>query len=149
MRRRVFMAGLGTATFAWPLGTHAQQPVVGYLHSGAPEANADYVAAFRKGLGEAGYVEGRNTAIEFRWAQNDLARLPELAADLVRRRVTVIATPASVTSALAAKGATTTIPIVFSTGVDPVQAGLVSSLNRPGSNITGFTTMGVELLAKR
>jgi putative ABC transport system substrate-binding protein len=156
MRRREFITLLGGATAAqpmlWPQAARAQQPampLVGYLHSGLAEANADYVAAFRKGLSEGGYLESRNVAIEFRWAQNDLARLPELATDLVRRRVSVIATPASVASALAAKGATTAIPIVFSTGADPVQAGLVASLNRPGSNVTGFTTMGVELLAKR
>src|SRR5262249_17352300 len=127
----------------------AALPVVGYLDPGAPETTAYLVAAFRKGLSEAGYVEGRNVAIEFRWAQNDLARLPELAADLVRRRVAVIATPGSMQASLAAKVATATIPIVFSTGGDPVQTGLVASLNRPGGNITGISYMQVEIGTKR
>jgi putative ABC transport system substrate-binding protein len=124
-------------------------PVVGFLYGGSPEPFANQVAAFRKGLGEAGYVEGRNVAIEYRFAHYDNARLPELAADLVRRRVTVIATPASQTAALAAKAATTTIPIVFSIGNDPVQVGLVASLNRPGGNVTGIVSMNSELGAKR
>ncbi len=124
-------------------------PVVGYLYAGSPEPSAIQVAAFRKGLSETGYVEGRNVAIEFRWAHNEIDRLPELAADLVRRRVAVIVTPGSVTPALAAKAATTTIPIVFSSGADPVQSGLVASLNRPGGNVTGFSTMSNEIGAKR
>jgi putative ABC transport system substrate-binding protein len=152
MRRRDFIAGLGGAA-AWPGVVGAQQPampVIGYLYVGTPEANAATVVAFRKGLSEGGFVEGRNVVIEYRFAQNDSARLPELAADLVRRRVAVIATPAGGTvTALAAKAATTTIPIVFTTAGDPVQAGLVASLNRPGGNVTGVTFMNVELMPKR
>src|ERR1700687_5862112 len=115
MRRRDFIAGLGSAAM-WPIASRAQQPampVVGFLHSGSPEVSPNFVAAFRKGLSDTGYVEGRNLAIEFRWAQNDSDRLPELAADLVRRRVAVIAAPNSAGAALAAKAATTSIPIVF------------------------------------
>src|SRR5262249_24114386 len=137
---------------AWPLAARAQQPampVIGYLEAGLPEASANLVAAFRKGLSEAGYIEGRNVAIEFRWAHNENDRLPDLAADLVRRRVQMIVTPASTLAASAAKAASTTIPIVFGTGSDPVRAGLVASLNRPGGNVTGANTMSVELISKR
>jgi putative ABC transport system substrate-binding protein len=123
--------------------------VVGYLGAGAPELTPHLVAAFRKGLSEVGYVEGQNVALEFRWTHNDNNRLPELAADLVRRRVAVIASPGSIAAALSAKAATVTIPIVFSAGADPVQAGLVTSLNRPGSNITGIVSMNNEIGAKR
>jgi putative ABC transport system substrate-binding protein len=152
MRRREFITLFGSATVALPLTAHAQQPtmpVIGYLYGGSPEASANFVAAFRKGLSEAGYVEGQNVAIEYLWTHNDNDRLPELAADLVRRRVAVIVTPNFVAAALAAKAATTTIPIVFGGGFDPVQAGLVASLNRPGGNVTGVSFMTVETGGKR
>lgn len=120
-----------------------------HLHSHSPQSIARLLAAFREGLSETGYVEGRNLAIEYRWAHNDNARLPELATDLVRRQVAVIAVPGTTAGALAAKAATTTIPIVFSVGLDPVQSGLVVSLNRPGGNVTGVNSMSNELVAKR
>jgi putative tryptophan/tyrosine transport system substrate-binding protein len=149
--RREFITLLGGAALALPLAARAQQramPVVGFLNAGSPQAGANLVAGFRKGLSETGFVEGRNLAIEFRWAQNDRDRVAELAADLVRRRVAVIATPYSAAGALAAKALTTTIPIVFSTAGDPVELGLVSSLNRPDANLTGFTNMSHELVPK-
>jgi putative ABC transport system substrate-binding protein len=123
-------------------------PVVGYLYGGTPQGGAIQAVAFRKGLAEAGFVEGRNVRIEYRWGDGDNARLPEFAADLVRGRVTVIAALA-LGSALAAKGATTTVPIVFGTGTDPVRLGLVVSLNRPGGNITGFSNFVTQLGAKQ
>jgi putative tryptophan/tyrosine transport system substrate-binding protein len=151
MRRREFIILFG-GTAAWPLVARAQQPampVIGYLDPGSPEASANYVTAFRKGLSEAGYVEGRNLAIEYRWADNEPNRVPELAADLVRRRVAAIVIGDSTAVTLAAKSATTTIPIVFIAGGDPMQSGLVASLNRPGGNVTGITHMNAGLGAKR
>jgi len=151
MRRREFIAGLG-GTAAWPLMAGAQQavmPVIGFLHEGSPEVTPSLVAGFRQGLNETGFIDGRNVTIEFRWAHNDIDRLPELVADLVRRRVDVIATPNGNNAAPAAKAATTAIPIVFNVTTDPVKLGLVASYNRPGGNVTGVTSLLEELGAKR
>jgi putative ABC transport system substrate-binding protein len=149
VRRREFLALLVTAAALSP-GARAQQPmpVIGYLSNGSPETDDFRLTAFRQGLDQIGYVEGQNVAIEYRWAQGQNDRLPALAADLVRRQVTAIATVGP-PSALAAKAATSTIPIVFVVGLDPVQAGIVASLNRPGGNITGVALLSAELAAKR
>ena len=151
MRRRDFIKVTVGSVVAWSLGARAQQPtmpIVGYLGLGGPEGGADIVAAIRKGLGEVGLVEGKDFTSEFRWARYDADRLPALAADLVQRRVAVIIAFGAPVTARAARVATTEIPIVFATGTDPVRAGLVASLNRPGGNLTGTTTMNLDLGSK-
>jgi putative ABC transport system substrate-binding protein len=152
VRRRSFLTVAGGAAIAWPLPARAQQkamPVVGYLHTFSPGLNAPYVAAFREGLSATSYIDGQNVAIEYRWAEGRTDRLPALAADLVSRKVDVIATGGGGVSGRAAKNATSTIPIVFVSGGDPIEGGLVASFARPEANLTGVSIMTTELMAKR
>ena len=151
MRRREFLRVLG-GTMAWPLAARAQQsamPIIGFLDSGSRGTNANLVAAFSLGLKQAGYVEGESVAIEYRWADGDYDRLPALAADLVRRQVSAIVATGGEPSGRAARAATTTIPIVFDSGISPVELGWVTSLNRPGGNMTGVNQMVDELVTKQ
>jgi putative ABC transport system substrate-binding protein len=152
MRRREFITLVGGAAATWPLAARAQQtalPVVGYVSPGSADASADHVRAFRKGLGETRFVEGQNVTVEYHWLEGQYERLPALMADLVRRRVAVIATPGTAVASLAAKATTATIPIVFGVGEDPVKLGLVASLARPGGNVTGINFFDSEMTTKQ
>jgi putative ABC transport system substrate-binding protein len=149
--RRKFVASHGGAAVAWPLAVRAQQPalpIVGFINAGSADGYATRSAAFRKGLNEAGCVEGQNVTVEYHWLEGQYDRLPALVADMVRRRVAVIATPANTPGSLAAKAGTATIPIVFGVGEDPVRLGLVASLARPGGNVTGVNLFNAEVAAK-
>jgi putative tryptophan/tyrosine transport system substrate-binding protein len=152
LRRRDFIKLIGGASAAWPVAARAQQqsmPLVGFINAGSADGSVRYTAEFRKGLYEAGYVEGQSVTVEYHWLEGQYDRLPALMADLIRRRVTVIATPGNSAGTIAAKAATATIPIVFGVGEDPVQLGLVASLARPGGNATGINFFSREVVAKR